>query len=409
MNAAQLEELTGFISLSTLLLTVFHLFYARSYRGSRRACAIAIRVILPTYLTAVLVISSAATLLGLYLTRLFKEPNRAGDKAELTLVALAVFALFYSGLIGSDRRRRVVAVKIASIPCFGNGDHPANHRLLAVEKNPVLCFEPQYIIPDSPRQNSTSTACSEDSAQERVEKRCSTGITKRKVLEVICRSANSWVYGRPKRQAWPLNVVRTYRTKGKRFVLIKDETVQDGAGSILLDPSFTQSRELDKNLIGRVLYHAINRAAPCVLRSWHAKFDVDLFRRFGKLPAVICMLTGELREDVEKQLLRKEGDNDRCYVTELLWATIMVEVHDYLQYKRKDLPLLTWLTELPLWLCLHDANKIDESMDEVFAAWKAGRCCGKYLSRPCDSECCCHSSFSQTGCGCQCPCICNCP
>lgn len=204
-------------------------------------------------------------------------------------------------------------------------------------------------------------------------------------------------------------MLRTYRTIGKRFVLIKDQTVQDGAGSVLLTPTFLQSHELDKLRIARVVHEAMYRSAPCILHSVTDKFHAALFHRFAQLPAIICMLTGDLRHQVQKRSSRPCTNAERCYVTEMLWAIVVVEVLDYLQHKRRDLPMLKWFTNLPSWLCQNDGSTIDRQMDSVFEAWKAGRTCGKSMLRPCDTECCCHSSFSHTGCGCQCPCVCNCP
>lgn len=205
----------------------------------------------------------------------------------------------------------------------------------------------------------------------------------------------------------PLNVVRTFRTKSKRFVLIKDETIQDGAGAVLLIPSFTHSRDLDKPLIARVVFEAVNRCTPCLLNSWAKRFDGGVFHRFVRLPAVVAMITGDLRREVDKQRGVDE-DAEKCYMTEVLWAIITVEVLDYLQYKRRDLPMLTWLTQLPKWLCQHDATTIESEVDAVFEEWKAGRLCGASLGRPCDSECCCHGAITRASCGCQCPCVCNC-
>lgn len=207
--------------------------------------------------------------------------------------------------------------------------------------------------------------------------------------------------------------MRTIRLTGKRFVLIKDETVQDGAGAALLEPAFTQSRHLDKALIARVVFDAISRSTPCVLNNWTKQFEAQIFRRFAQLPAIVSMLTGELREDVENR--RRDGangageDEERCYISELLWAIITVEVLDYLQYKRRDIPMLTWFTRLPIRLCEDDASNVKDEMNAVFETWKAGRLCGSSLSRPCDSECCCHGVAGQGWCRCQCPCVCDCP
>lgn len=428
-----LHDVTGFIALTNLSLTLLHAHFAHRYRGNRRGNTLSLRLLFAVYATAILIALSALTLLSLYLHQLLTIPSAAGTKNELILVAASFLALTYSGFIGYDRRRRIVASRIASIPCFGDGHHAANNQLLAVEKDPILCFAPQYLTPQSPIHTESSDDPEDlEQSQQHSKRRSSTaGITKRQVWETSCRTSATWVYGRAKRQAWvcalqiptnsilfqlhtntiaqPLNVVRTFRTCGKRFVLIKDYSVQDGAGALLLDPAFIQHNHLDKHLIARVIYQAIQRSSFCVLHSWHRKFAGALFERFSQLPAIICMLTGDLRQRVSEKNQRNDIENERCYVSELLWAIITVEVLDYMQHKRRDLPLLTWLIELPTWLCQNDASKIDVVIDEVFETWKAGRNCGRYVSKPCDSECCCHNEFSQTGCGCQCPCVCACP
>lgn len=212
--------------------------------------------------------------------------------------------------------------------------------------------------------------------------------------------------------------MKVYRTKGKRFILIKDETTQDGAGAVLLHRDFTLSRQLDKNQLGRVLYRALDRSAMCVLHSWHAKFEGKLLSQFAKLPAVICMLNSDIRRSItqcpnccetrdDQQQHTTASKQQRCYMTELLWAIIMVELVDYLQHKRRDTPMLTWIVGLPQWLCKFDAAKVDVEMDRVFALWKSGRNCAKFRTTPCDAQCCCHTVLA-TGCGCICPCICTC-
>lgn len=201
--------------------------------------------------------------------------------------------------------------------------------------------------------------------------------------------------------------MRTHRTKTKRFVLIKDLTAQDGAGAALLDPAFTHARRVDKALLARVVHEALQRCTPCVLYSWNRRFEPRLFHRFAQLPPVVAILRGSLREGLPRRA--DDDGRDRCYMTEMLWAVITVEVLDFLQYKRRDLPMLTWLVNLPTWLCENDSSRIEKEVDAVFEAWKAGRLCGKSLLRPCDSECCCHNAVGLTGCGCQCPCVCNCP
>ncbi|KAI0561173.1 hypothetical protein FGB62_91g18 [Gracilaria domingensis] len=187
-------------------------------------------------------------------------------------------ALAYSGLLGYDRRRRHIAAQLASVPCFGNGEHSSSHQLLAVEKTPMLCFAPQFIAPqEAPVMERVSDDASQSHSPSSTDRHSrSAGITKSTFLEISCRTAHTWVFGRPKRQAWPLNVVRTHRTVGKRFVVIKDQTVQDGAGSVLLSPKFLQSNELDKLMIARAVHEAMYRSAPCILHSVHDKFEASL-------------------------------------------------------------------------------------------------------------------------------------
>ncbi|CAN8069850.1 unnamed protein product [Agarophyton chilense] len=139
------------------------------------------------------------------------------------------------------------------------------------------CFAPQFI---APQETSIIEQISEDASPSHSPSSTdprskSAGITKSTFLEISCRTAHTWVFGRPKRQAWPLNVVRTYRTVGKRFVLIKDQTVQDGAGSVLLSPTFLQSNELDKLMIARTVHEAMYRSAPCILHSVHENFEAN--------------------------------------------------------------------------------------------------------------------------------------
>lgn len=204
---ASLEQLTGIFSILTLLSSAAHLRIARLYRGNRRGSTISFRNTLFIYLSAFAVLASSIALLTLYFQRLLSNASIAGTKGELIIVAFATSALVYSGILGCDRRRRTVAVKLASIPCFGNGNHAANHQLLAVEKSPMLCFAPQFIAPESPEptiSGSSSESRSAQSHKDSPEKRKSStiGITKRKVWEISCRSASTWVYGRAKRQAW---------------------------------------------------------------------------------------------------------------------------------------------------------------------------------------------------------------
>ena len=209
----------------------------------------------------------------------------------------------------------------------------------------------------------------------------------------------------------PLNVVRTFKTHGKRFLLIKDSTIQDEAGAVLLNPNFVSSRHIDKKQIAHVVFKAVQRSTPCAIHTWNKKFDGKLFEQFSEIPAVAGMLTGEIRKDLEQRLSREGSiaqDSSRCYMTEIMWAIIVVEVLDYFQYKRRDLPFLSWFVSLPLWFCGGDPSKIEQNVDSVFSSWKAGRICGKLLSKPCDSECCCHGLSRQSFCDCQCQCICNC-
>ena len=206
-SMASVEQVVGIASLLTLASSALHFRVARIFRGNRKGSTINIRVILFTYFTAVLVILCALALLTLFFYRLIVKPNDASLSEQLVIVVIAASSLVYSGICGCDRRRRIVAVKLASIPCFGNGNHASNHQLLAVEKSPMLCFAPQFIAAEHPAVSVTTETTDSHSAQSYSEspdrKKSSTvGITKRKVWELSCRSANTWVWGRPKRQAW---------------------------------------------------------------------------------------------------------------------------------------------------------------------------------------------------------------
>lgn len=228
----------------------------------------------------------------------------------------------------------------------------------------------------------------------------------------------------------PINVVRTRRTKGKRFILIKDNTIQDGAGASLLHPSFTHEFSPEREQIALVVYQTIERSALCSLVSWHRKFNGRILSRFARIPAVSMMLQSDLRTRVLAHTLvhgdhpHAHGEMDDppssrdgshvfsdCYVREVSWAIITVEVLDFLQRKRNDTPFLSWLVDLPIWLCRFDDDGIDEIVNRLVERWMEGRTCGSFGltfgARPCDSECCCHS-VCGTGCGCQCPCVCTC-
>lgn len=227
--------------------------------------------------------------------------------------------------------------------------------------------------------------------------------------------------------------MRTIRTKGKRFILIKDVTIQDGAGASLLHPSFTHELSPEREQIALVAYQSVDRSALCSLVTWHRKFNGRVFERFARIPAVSMMLQSDLRKRVLAHSLAQSAPSDNrrhsdiedppsseddnhhvlsnCYVREVAWAVITVEVLDFLQRKRNDTPFLTWLVDLPHWLCQFEDDALDDVINRLFDQWMEGRTCGSFGllfgSRPCDSECCCHL-VSGTGCGCQCPCVCTC-
>lgn len=227
-------------------------------------------------------------------------------------------------------------------------------------------------------------------------------------------------------------MVRTKRTKGKRFILIKDHTIQDGAGASLLHPSFTHELSPQREQIALVAYQSVERSALCSLVSWHRKFSGRTLERFARIPAVSMMLQSDLRTRVIAHSLAQSEphthmeDDDApsssefgvppnasgdCYVRELAWAVITVEVLDYLLRKRIDTPFLSWLVDLPLWICRGDNESVDDVLSRLVDRWLAGRTCGSFKfpfgGRPCDSECCCHSVHGGS-CGCQCPCVCTC-
>lgn len=422
------EQCTGYLTVAAICFAVLHFLAGLSWRGHGRGVAIQLfRNVIPVFVTAALLILSMAAVLYLFFYRLAYHPASAGSKSELIVIAIGLMPLFWTGVLGTDRRRRLVAAKLASTPCFGNGPHAANHQKLprhgsivsfhfdeqhgTAQTHEALRAEPASPenSPSAPPPKSSPSASPSGASVGLKSESGSTGLTRKKIWEFTCRSSATWVLGRSKRQAWPLNVVRTYRTRGKRFLLIKDHTVQDGAGAALLDPTFTHSRGLDKSLLGRVVLAAVYRAAPCVLHSWNRKFEAKLLHRFARVPAVRCMLRGDLRRSLDNSETADELLPDKCYLSEVLWAVVMVESLDYLQRKRRDVPMLTWLTGLPRWLCENDADEIDVEIDAMFETWKIGRVCGRTMTKPCDSECCCHNeALCSEHCGCRCPCVCDC-
>lgn len=199
-----LQQSMGCLSLLLLFFTLLHLSIARIFRGNKRGSGLSVFIIIPTYITAFLVFTLVLAVLSLFTLRLFTFPALAGSNNELVLSFLAILSLTYSGLLGCDRRRRLVAVYLASIPCFGNGDHSSSHQLLAAERDPILCFGPQFISSHAKSFDSQTEESSSSQARSSLKTTLTkpAGIVRKKFLEVSCRTAHTWVFGRPKQQAW---------------------------------------------------------------------------------------------------------------------------------------------------------------------------------------------------------------
>lgn len=201
----KLQQASAWISLLLLPCVLTHLFFARLFRGNKRGNSLSFFVIVPTYITATLTLCCVLSILALFIHRLITDPSLALlSNNDIVLSFLSILALSYSGLLGHDRRRRNVAVLLAKIPCFGNGDHSSSHQLLVVEKSPMLCFAPQFIAPQTVSfdRNTEPSNGSQPSSLDKPRVTSTVGITKNTFLEISCRTAHTWVFGRPKRQAW---------------------------------------------------------------------------------------------------------------------------------------------------------------------------------------------------------------
>lgn len=169
-----------------------------------------------------------------------------------------------------------------------------------------------------------------------------------------------------------------------------------------MHPSFVHSLYLDKALVARAIMAALDRSCVCMLSHWDSHLDLALFSSFLQTPIIRTMLQSDLRAEISPH---EHADTPRCWLTELLWAILTVEALDYLQAKRKDIPMLTWLTKLPVSLCSKSETcaLIKSGLDQVFKEWKQGLSCP--LSHSCNPTYC-HSSASSCSCACSCVCFC---
>lgn len=166
--------------------------------------------VLPTFGSAILLLIAVGSLLSLYLHDLLTNAELAGGKNEILLSVLGVITLCWTGILGTDRRRRIVASKLASIPCFGNGSHSPNHQLLNLDKSSLLLFDPKFISSQrSPSSNTIQENNANPSSSETTPERSrgersvtTTSSRKRKVWEFPCRTAATWIQGRAKKRAW---------------------------------------------------------------------------------------------------------------------------------------------------------------------------------------------------------------
>lgn len=369
------------------------------------------------------------------------------------LILITAWMLHYSGHFAIDRRRRHVATKLASIPVFGDGVHAPSHpsfaegsALFVPPFPPARRVRKRHSMPAAPLRAAYSDIESESSSSASVttpdveQDRASphSGLVRRLIWEMPCRSAHTWLTGHPEPQMWPMHVVRTVRFRLKRLVLIRDPVVQDGFGADLLTPAFTHSFNIDALLISRVVFKAVDRASLCMFVSWLRKFDHRVLQRYATVPAVSQLLRfvthseeGDFTWDnpapccglpVTTQgghplcsIGRRVGRHGDCYITDVVWAVITTEILDYLRRKRDNTPMLDWLVELPRWLTLQKENPlVHNSLNTLAERWLMGRMCGSYSIfaqfRACNSSCCCHDigNSLQIGCGCQCPCVCTC-
>lgn len=126
--AARLSVLSPVLSLNTALLSLLHLHLGTFYRGHSTGHSLSPLVILPTYITAILLLFSLTAHLLIYVLALFTQPPPP-QTADLLLVILAALSLAHSGFIAADHRRRRLAVLLAKLPVFSDGSHPGTHFL----------------------------------------------------------------------------------------------------------------------------------------------------------------------------------------------------------------------------------------------------------------------------------------
>lgn len=444
-------------SLLVAFFIIAHFVSARHFRGNRSGNTLSWRIVITCNATAMILTMTVITqiilhVLGIVLaSRVDKNPN-APPSTDLLLILIAVWVLQFSGHFAVDRRRREVAVKLASIPVFGDGFHTPSHPTF-IEGNAAFSLTfpiPRRILkrhsmPVSPSRMSCLESRSDLSAAssttetdvERSRAGTHQGLVRRLIWEIPCRSANTWLNRPAQSRMWPMHVVRTVRLRLKRLLLIHDPVIQDRFGAHLLSPSFTHSYNIDSSVISATVYRAVDRAALCVLGTWLHKFDYRVLQRYASIPAVASLLkagselsrgeptttstshcndlassqeTGRLNGTFDK--FERHGE---CYFTDIAWAVITVEILDYLQRKRKDTPFLDWMVALPQWLASQRGNPcIHDGLNSIAERWTSGQLCGSFSIfsgfQSCNSSCCCHDSRASVhgNCGCQCACVCTC-
>lgn len=440
---------------STLLvvLTLIHFSMARRFRGNQSGITLCRATIITTNMTATLLTLMLVAQFILYILAIIYQSQSTRASTIPILMLIAAWTLHYSGHFAVDRRRRYVAIKLASIPVFGDGVHAPSHpsfaeacAIFVSPFPPARRVRKRHSMPAAPSRvaysdlesepSSSASATTPDVEQGRTSPH--PGIIRRLIWEMPCRSAHTWLTGHPESQMWPMHVVRTVRFRLKRLVLMRDPVVQDGFGADLLTPFFTHSFHIDTSLISRVVFKAVDRASLCMFVSWLRKFDHRVLQRYATAPAVSQLLRFATQLEGDDPpwnnsipccgypvvphgnvpfftMAKKMGRHGDCYITDVVWAVLTSEIIDFLRRKRDDTPLLDWLVGLPQWLALQKEDPpVHNSLNTLAERWLMGRLCGSYSNftrfRACDSSCCCHDigDSLQVGCGCQCPCVCTC-
>lgn len=210
--SAQLATASPIVSLCTTTLSLIHFLASRKYRGHYSGAAISLSVVLPVKTSALFLVLSALTQAIIFILRLLSNASSVAS-SDLLVIALAMFALHYSGHLACDRRRRHVAALLASVPMFGDGTHSPTHTPFP---DTEILFSDALRVPPEKRHSMPITQIrSFDNDPDAFESSSSagdiqrgrlvpreTGIVKRRIWEIPCRTANTWVFGRSERQGW---------------------------------------------------------------------------------------------------------------------------------------------------------------------------------------------------------------